>query len=85
RIGAATRSMKKQQIQQESELDKSSSSIEKELESSSLEKIKDLSSQYQVNSYTCNQFNIKQIKFEQEKDPIIQKKVKEIQQNPTCG
>ncbi|CAF3544285.1 unnamed protein product [Rotaria sp. Silwood1] len=85
-LGAVvTRSMKKQQIQQESELDKSLLSIEKELESSSLEKIKNLSSQSQLKSYTCNQFDIKQIKFEQEKDPIIQKKVKEIQQNPTRG
>ncbi|CAF4662059.1 unnamed protein product, partial [Rotaria sp. Silwood2] len=44
-----------------------------------------LSSQLQVNVHTCNQFDIKQIKSKQAKDPVIQKKVKEIQQNSTRG
>ncbi|CAF1521778.1 unnamed protein product [Rotaria sordida] len=85
-IGAVvTRSMKKKFVQQEFELDKSSLSMEKDPDSSPLEQVKDLSSQSPVNSYTNNQFDIKKIKLEQTKDPIIQKKVKEIQQNPTRG
>ncbi|CAF4321777.1 unnamed protein product, partial [Rotaria sordida] len=63
----------------------SSLSPEQESDSSSLEQFKDLSSQSQVNSHTCNQFDTKQIKSEQAKDPVIQKKVKEIKQNPTRG
>ncbi|CAF3321707.1 unnamed protein product [Rotaria socialis] len=83
-IGAVvTRSMKKQYFQRTTELDKSSSSIVKEIDSSSLEQLKESSNQSQVNLDTCNQFDIKQIKSEQDKDFIIQKKVKEVQQNPT--
>ncbi|CAF4688010.1 unnamed protein product, partial [Rotaria socialis] len=85
-IGAVvTRSMKKQYFQRTTELDKSSSSIVKEIDSSSLEQLKESSNQSQVNLDTCNQFDIKQIKSEQDKDFIIQKKVKEVQQNPTRG
>jgi hypothetical protein len=82
---AVTRSRKKQHIQQASKLDKFSSSIEQELESSFLEQITELSSPTPVKSYTCNQFDIKQIKLEQAKDLVIQKRVKELQQNPTRG
>ncbi|CAF4580050.1 unnamed protein product, partial [Rotaria magnacalcarata] len=64
-IGAVvTRSMKKQSFQQTTELDKSSSSIEKEIDSSSLEQIKKSSSHSPINLDTCNQFDIKQIKLE---------------------
>ncbi|CAF3264353.1 unnamed protein product [Rotaria sp. Silwood2] len=34
-------------------------------------------------SFTCNFFNIDQVKLEQSKDPVIQKTIKELQQNPS--
>ena len=80
-----TRSMKKQFPQQETELNKCALPNEKELEPSSLEQLKESLSYSQVNSYTYNQFDKKQIKSEQSKDPVIQKRIKEIQQNPTRG
>ena len=85
-IGAVvTRSMKKQPCQQELESDKSLLSIQKDSESSSLEQFKNPSPHSQVNSHIYNEFDIKQIKLEQEKDPVIQKRIEEIQQNPTRG
>ena len=79
-----TRSMKKQ-LFQETELNKRALPNQNELESSSLEQLKDLSSYSQANSYTCNQFDKKHIKAEQSKDHVVQKRMKEIQQDPTRG
>ena len=80
-----TRSMKKQLSQQETELNKCALPNGKELKPSSFEQLKDSSSYSQVNLYTCNRLDKKQIKAEQSKDPVIQKRIKEIQQNPTRG
>ena len=80
-----THSMKKQLLQQEKGLDQSSVSAEKETMFPPLAQFKDLPSQSVVNSYPCTSFDIQQIKQEQEKDPVIPRRIKEIQQDPTRG
>ena len=80
-----TRSMKKQLLQHEKGLDQSSVLAKKETMSSPLGQFTDLPSQSVVNSYPCTSFDIQQIKQEQQKDPVIQKRIKEIRQDPTRG
>ena len=77
--------MKKQFPQQETELNKCALSNEKELEPSSLEQLKESSSYSQVNLYTYNQFDKNKLKRNNQKILLIQKRIKEIQQNPTSG
>ena len=80
-----TRSMKKQLLQQDKGPDQFSVSAEKETMSSPLGQFTDLASQSVVNSYPSTSFDIQQIKQEQQKDPVIQKRIKEIRQDPTRG
>ena len=85
-VGAViTRSMRKRDLQQEKVLNESSTSNKNDPTFTSSEHDNDSSSQPVLKSFSSSRFDVNQIKIEQTKDPIIRKKVEEIQRNPTHG